>query len=80
MRDEARAASYHADTADAERKAMYDVAQALAAMLEGLVRLHPGNGERHLGTCHIYRNEPSVCDPRCVAARAALEAWKKVAG
>lgn len=63
-RDEAMAASYHADTMDAERKAMYDVATQLAAALEG-----QWEGTGRCVDCSA-----------CIEMRDALEAWKKVTG
>lgn len=62
-RDEAIAASYHADTMAEDYKRLYDVAEKLAAALDSVVRCHdalPGsNHDRCLGV-----------------ARAALEAWE----
>lgn len=82
-RDDAMAASYHADTADAEYRKLWDVADRLAAALrrvgrDGVVVISDET-THHFLTCDGYdcRTQPMPASDAhvCEQARAALEAW-----
>lgn len=77
MRDEARAASYHADTADAEYRKLFDVSEKLAKALAP--RLQPFasrlDGLQWCTECSSLLGE-GVGTHREECPYAALDAWK----
>lgn len=69
-REDAMAASYHADTADAEYKRLFDVTQELVNVLDAIeATARTGVAE---GYNLSYDEALGYCEKQ---ARAALEAW-----